>query len=335
MTNDTHTPHTDSSNSPVLSNPPTIHPLLSLIGRDYEGIQRRRTAIGNTIFAHLNNQEKKEPGWLASLGYGSPAEVLSQIKKGNIDNIPNTYLCRTYALALETEKYIQSQMEGELENHPVWDWMQQVRGIGPTLAARLLGRLDLDKTHNASSFAGYCGLREVPGKLFRCPDCGHEDVFVSTYNVTGKHKRRDTKATCPTLSVQVAGPEDGVRAAMPAVVKGEKPQYDIVAKKICYLIGTQFLKSGDKSWYATQYRDKRRYYDIERPGWSDARKHYGALRRIQKLFLSHLWEAWMLAVGRDPVPGNLYVIQRLGHSEESITSAYEVLEWEHRQKQAA
>lgn len=309
--------------------------LLRIVADDYERAQKARIAKGEQIRAIAQGRDEREGGkYLERLGYlpvsrnGKEVEtaadaLLNAILKAETDE-PMPYMASSYRLAHRAERLAFSAMKPALESHPAWEWMGAVRGVGPTLAAKLLARLDIDKARNGSSFHAYCGLATVPGQRWKCSACGWVGIFPATYAVTGKHK------SCKTLAAKVSDHEDGVRAAQPKSAAGEKATYDRYAKKVCYLLGSQFLKAGEASFYATEYRRKRAFYDAERPGWEDGRKHYSALRAAEKLFLSHLYEAWCIAIGREPVAP---YPEMMGHQD--IISAAEVLDWEEAKKQAA
>lgn len=93
-------------------------------------------------------------------------------------------------------------------------------------------------------------------------------------------------------------------------VKGEKLHYNIRLKTTMYLVAGSFLKSS--SPYRRVYDDARRYYEANRPDWTKAHQHAAAMRKMIKVFLSHVWSRWRMIEGlplRD-----LYVTERLGHN---------------------
>jgi hypothetical protein len=92
--------------------------------------------------------------------------------------------------------------------------------------------------------------------------------------------------------------------------KGEKLHYNKTAKTVCYLIGSSFLRSG--SPYRKVYDNAKIYYQANRPEWTKARIHNASMRKMIKVFLSHLWERWRTLEGL-PTRG-LYVNEYLGHS---------------------
>lgn len=100
--------------------------------------------------------------------------------------------------------------------------------------------------------------------------------------------------------------------------KGEKLHYNARLKKVCYLVGTSFLKSN--SPYRQVYDSGRVYYEANRPEWTKARQHMASMRRMIKQFLCHLWMVWR-ELERLPVRP-LYVEERLGHEHVSRPAEY-------------
>jgi hypothetical protein len=92
--------------------------------------------------------------------------------------------------------------------------------------------------------------------------------------------------------------------------KGEKLHYNARLKTTCYLVGTSFLRSA--SPYRSIYEDARVYYDANRPDWTKLHKHNAAMRKMIKVYLSHLWVVWRELEGL-PVTA-LYVEEKLGHT---------------------
>lgn len=275
----------------------------------YEQSQRVRIETGERIRAVVQGRDSTfeplgvvgpaEPDNLASSrwidGDGvvrSAEETLDAVLAGETVG-PVPILGRTYLRHYEAEREMFREMGRALKSHPAYPWLSRVKGIGATLASKLLARLEATKAPHASSFWAYAGLATVPGALYRCATCGIERSFPPSYDVTGSHKRNGNGAACPGSLVRVAGAD--VRVAAPRPGRGQKAPYDQYAKKILYLVGTSFLKAGGP--YEQHYRAHRERLERERPGWADGRRHLTALRITEKLFLSHLWQVWREALG--------------------------------------
>ena len=263
---------------------------LRWIADAYEQAQRVRLETGERLRAILQGRDHRE----GAPATADAAATLDAIRTGDTDG-PVPILGRTYRRHAEAERDLRRAMLTALADHPAWPWMSRVKGIGPTLAARLLARLDVAKAPSPSSFWSYCGLATVPGIEYRCDACGLSSSFPTRYRVRGPHNDPRSGQRCPGQLVAIRGPEEGVRVAQPKPAAGERASYDQLAKKICYLIGVSFLRSG--SAYERFYRRERAKLARERPGWSDGRVHFASLRKMEKLFLAHLWAVWREGVG--------------------------------------
>lgn len=91
--------------------------------------------------------------------------------------------------------------------------------------------------------------------------------------------------------------------------KGEKLPYNAELKRVCYLIGTSFLKSN--SPYRDEYDQAKEFYRRTKPGWTLKHCDMAARRKMIKLFLSHLWTQWRTQRGL-PVRAP-YAMTILGH----------------------
>ena len=259
---------------------------LRWIADAYDQAQRVRVQAGERIRAILQGRD----GRLTETSADANAE-LRDIRMGKSEG-PVPLLSRTYRRHWEEEQDLRSAMEVALLAHPVWPWLSQVRGVGATLAARLLARLDIERAPTPSSFWSYCGLATVPAEQYHCAVC--ERTVMSADRAVRAQHRNASGTTCEGQLVRVESAE-GARMAQPVPRRGEPAVYDRQAKKLCYLIGVSFLRA--RSTYRVIYDEERSRLERERPGWSKGRQHLAALRKMEKLFLSHLWSRWAEATG--------------------------------------
>lgn len=256
----------------------------------YEQAQRVRVDTGERIRAILQGRDARRD---VTSDVPDPERVLAAIRKGEEDG-PVPLLGRTFRRHAEEERELQRAMREAVATHPAWPWLSRVKGVGVTLAAKLLARLDVTRAPAPSSFWAYCGLATVPGIEYRCATCGLRASFPERYRVKGTHSRPGTSHPCDGSLVPHRGPETGIRVAQPRPAAGERAAYDMYAKKVCYLIGVSFLRS--RSTYGAYYRTQRERMREERPGWTQGRIHFAALRKTEKLFLAHLWLVWRTAL---------------------------------------
>jgi hypothetical protein len=264
---------------------------LRWIADAYEQAQRVRLETGERIRAILQGRDQRTTDGGQVL---SPATILTAIRRGEADG-PVVLLGRTYRRHWEAEQELRRAMNAALAAHPAWPWLARVKGIGATLAAKLLARLDVHRAPHPSSFWSYCGLATVPGIEYRCRVCGLRASYPVRYNVKALHNQPESRAACSGELQPVRGPEHNVRVAQPRPASGEKASYDQYAKKVCYLIGISFIRTN--SAYGEFYRRERAKLHEERRGWTVGRVHYAALRKTEKLFLAHLWVVWRRAEG--------------------------------------
>jgi len=93
-------------------------------------------------------------------------------------------------------------------------------------------------------------------------------------------------------------------------VKGEKLHYNARLKTTCYLIGTSFLKC--HSPYREIYDEAREFYAANRTDWTKLHQYHAAIRKMIKIFLSHLWEQWR---EREKLPvGQAYILNLPEHN---------------------
>lgn len=105
------------------------------------------------------------------------------------------------------------------------------------------------------------------------------------------------------------GVKDGERERP---VKGEKLHYNKRLKSTLYLIGESFLRTG--SPYRDVYDSAKAYYQAVKkddPDWPPIHIHRAAMRKMIKMFLSHVWLTWRQLEGL-PI-SKPYVNDRLGH----------------------
>ncbi len=259
----------------------------------YEQARDLRVGAAARIIAALEDGEIEE----AAL-----ERTLRAIGSGDDDG-PSPVLARVYRRNLEQEWEMERILSEMLHDHPGWVWLREVPGVRISDGARLLARLDVRRAPTPSSFWSYCGLATVPGARYRCEACGTQRTQAQGTPPPATHTVPGQGVACPGR-FRVVG-KDGARVPQPKSGAGERPGYDEEAKRTCYSIGTGLLEAAHG--YAEYYREQRTLLDGSRPGWPAGRKHMTALRKMQKLFLAHLWIVWREAEAlplTEPSPGS-------------------------------
>ncbi|HEX6059016.1 MAG TPA: hypothetical protein VFZ11_08375 [Gemmatimonadaceae bacterium] len=207
-----------------------------------------------------------------------------------------------HARARAEETRAQRLMRECIEAHPAWPWLAGVRGLGHTLAGRLLARLDVTRAPHPSSFWAYCGLSTVPGATWRCDVCGLSVERAVDRAGGGGHRGSDGVPCVGTLRPATGGG----RVAQPRPRRGESSPYDREAKALCYLVGASFARQGGA--YRDYLEEQMGRLQLERPDWPARRRQLTAQRKTVKLFLTHLWLVWRGALGlpltRPHAPGD-------------------------------
>jgi hypothetical protein len=253
----------------------------------YEEAQARRIRHGEQLRSLLSG---RVPGKMPLQPMTDCESELERIRDGKHTG-PFPFLGALYHMAAQDELNAQGVFKSLLAVHPAWPWMSGVKGMGTTLSARLLARLDLSRAPRPSSFWAYCGLDTVPGVAVRCDECERE-FRVAVGRTPHSHRDRTSAAWC---AGRLAAVPDiaAFRVASPHSRLAQRPRYDPVAKKICYLIGVSFVRT--RSPYSEVYHQRRAATALTHPDWPKKRAHLTALRVTVKLFLRDLWSAWRRA----------------------------------------
>jgi hypothetical protein len=259
------------------------------IATAFEAAQARRLRAGEEIRALVRSR-----GGDVSLDRAT-ADVDAMLARLRAGAAPPalTAIGESYRHHWDEERELLRVLSERIALHPAWPWLGRVRGIGPSLSARLLGRLEIDRAPTPSSFWSYCGLATVAAEMYRCAQCGYELSLPSGRIVRSGHRVPVSGQHCAgALAPAGDGPR---RVAQPRPSRGESAPYDREAKKLCYLIGISFVRQGNA--YRRYYEEQRARLDVAKPDWIPRRRHLTALRMTEKLFLAHLWLVWREQLG--------------------------------------
>lgn len=267
----------------------------------YNGIQRQRIAA-------LNRAKAIERG----------------------DDLGDSDMYRGLAERMQSiENDIAKLFKEELAIHPMGGWLLAVRGIGATMAAKVVGHIgDIARFETAAKLWRYAGYGLVP----KCAAC---DAWIE--EITGSNGDSGFRQEC-----QACGSiEFKMVAERP--VKGHKLHYDPKFKTAMHNLADGLLRAN--SPYRRIYDEAYEYYMKNRPGWalcqdcdspiteckdhakhgkksyrsqpgkgwSTNRIHLASRRKMIKVFLSHVFEAWRRIEGLPIRP--LYVHAVLGHED--------------------
>ncbi len=210
----------------------------------------------------------------------------------------------------------------------IWEeFFQHIKGVGPRLSTSLLAEIgDISRFDTVSCLWAFMAMiaEYVKAKCLK----GHKIIMSSD-----KHKE------CPIPCNRDSEPCRGkleyierIKGEAPKRIRGYHYLFNTRLKMICWKVGEQLVKQGNKHYrniydkakiyYANKARkegltiipaavlktkkkaDKEKYI-------SEGHIHNRAKRKMVKMFISNLWEAWRLCEGLEVRPP--YVIEKLGH----------------------
>jgi len=115
----------------------------------------------------LSEKDQERLKWLANTYVGV---VKLRVAVGNIirtkKEVPYLIL-DIYEALVDYEKELKSEMKEIVELHPAWEFLENTKGIGFTLACRLLAHLDIRKARHISSFWKFAGFGVTDGRADR------------------------------------------------------------------------------------------------------------------------------------------------------------------------
>ena len=271
---------------------------LRSIAAAFESAQAQRLKTGEQIRVLLGNRESGDPslrsGHVGNRNSGTAhiEALLARIRAGGAcGTAPG--LADAYQRQWSEERDLLRLLTERIARHPTWPWLVRVRGLGPSLSARLLARLEIERAPTPSSFWSYCGLATVAAHLYHCAECGYELSLPAGRHLRSAHRVPGSAQPCDGTLAPIG--EGTRRVAQPRPSRGEHAPYDREAKKLCYLIGTSFVRQGDA--YRRYYNEQRARLDASKRDWIPRRRHLTALRMTEKLFLAHLWLVWREQLG--------------------------------------
>ena len=202
----------------------------------------------------------------------------------------------------EAEKNIEKRVRTFVRPLPIYkNWIEpEVKGVAELLAGGIIAGIeDISRFTYASELWTYCGL-------------GLKAETLENGEIVHTIQKRK---------------------------KGEKINYSPFLKTLCYKIGEQFIKTGNRGFYGKKYQHykERELNKQERKGvkvlpqalldkkpkkekesgeyMSEGHVHNRARRKTAKLFLSHLHQVWRAMEGL-PVPPPYHISHSTGTTHE-------------------
>lgn len=301
----------------------TIKPLTVDVVKDqmltavnlYEDIQKVRIAMCNRICSYYHLREKDidskaddntEIDDDVIRGYTKEYnKILIRMKSGEkkrtVDTIIKTsddleyikskydyLLMQSYVNLLSNEEDAAKLVDNVVKQHPMWNgFFKDVKGVGTTIAGRVLAKLDIHSARHVSSFWSYCGVGTVVDE--------NGERVAATRKVTVMKEYVD---------------KHGEVREKKSITYNPKMQ-----ALICYNMVGSIIRTGQGSKYAKCYYDyKNRYNNREDlKEISNLRLHRMAVRQVAKSVLRDLWVTWRTYEGYTiSAP---YEVEYLGRAE--------------------
>lgn len=191
---------------------------------------------------------------------------------------------KSLAQFAKLEEKLDGLIASEVVKHPAWPWLSRVKGIGKENIAKVVGQIDIHKAPYVSClyrYAGYDVDKEGKGRKRQKMEEGFNGTLRTMCYRVGES----------LMKARGAYYQFYLKAKEQEVAKLTAQGYKIVPSR------------------SLPSRNGKKY---EPPGMiSEGHVHMRALRKMIKLFLSHLWQVWREAEGL-PAP-KPYPISKLMH----------------------
>lgn len=221
------------------------------------------------------------------------------------------------------EHSIMLDVHSMLRKEPIWiEFLEHVKGIGPSLAGKLLA-LNLDPSRNLSSWNAYFGLT-THYWIGTCGRKGHDRFYAKDPLTCLIQVEKNPAERIFKICGEGITEKEHIEGSAPKRKRGYQKFWNSRARDMIYLISTQFLMGG--RYYKEQYYHFREREDNNRPQLSDGQRHNSARRKAVQLFIAHLYQATHEINGTEArIP---YQFEYLKHSMGSFIDWKDVVKYE-------
>jgi hypothetical protein len=305
--------------------------------KDIRGDSKKVMSINDVDAANILSKEtitKEEALALIEFTGSSVNSIYDRAIFSDAFSIAGHEMIKEYT---RVEKGIAVMIENELIQHPISKWLTAQVGIGPVLAGGLIGYIEpvlpnLTYAQSLWKYSGYAVVEmcETCGKRFEPQGSRAKWIMrtadrLKTQNdklKDGTKKKKGDAFIKEAESMLCHCEHPVLHPVGQRRVKGQLADFNPELKRLCYLVGDQFIKQ-TKSPYRKIYDQARLEYenrpdlmkerDERKGGLSKGTAHINAMarRKTIKIFLSHLWQEWRRLEGL-PTP-DPYAIAMLGH----------------------
>lgn len=207
---------------------------------------------------------------------------------------------------LETVKgRIVRALEKELPQWDIWEqWMQNVPGIGPAIAARLIVLYYYKFMPICKKCEGE--LNKEEGTMV-CASCGHKASADGLLQY--KINFRDFPTISKWWAFMGRHTVDGI---MPKRAKGKQSNWSTPGRTLGFQIGDQFNRQKDDHPYKAFMLSRKAKHVKNHADWTKGHVHNAARNEAVKLFLAHFWTVARILDGKpisEPYAGTI-----MGHT---------------------
>jgi len=273
--------------------------LLRALVRSFYDAQKLRVEAGNRLVANVRVRLGQEPGAkteempeegqkllkelvleykrltdsLTSKSNRAKVKAVEANKNGVILTAFEYELVGHYTRLLENEEELGKGIAYMVAEFPIWkEFLKDVKGVGPTMAAIIISELDPHKARHASSFWKYSGLDVAEDGRGRSRRSEHL-VDVTYTDKSGKEQTRKSITFNPFLKTKLIG-----------------------------VLGSSFLRAASPykliySGYKNRLENHAVYKDV-----SKGHRHNMAMRYMVKMFLVDLYVKWRELEGLPVTP---------------------------------
>lgn len=207
---------------------------------------------------------------------------------------------------LETIKGRIARLIGkELPNWPVYDqWMKNVPGIGPIIAAELIMLYYYKYTPVCKNCVTV--LEKIEGGMW-CPECQESAKGQGTFDL--QLGTKDFSNISKWWAYMGRDIKDG---AMRKRKKGTQANWSAPGRKLGFMIGESFNKQKADHLYKSVLLSEKAKYEKKYPEKTKGHRHNMAKNNTIKLFLAHFWTVARTLDGKEVTAP--YAMTIMGHT---------------------
>jgi len=217
------------------------------------------------------------------------SRVSAQVRKSHLGKNKKTCPVTEQVLekTKELEEWLDGMLEGFVKKHPAYDWFSKVKGIGNVNIGKVVALIDIEKASMVSKLWRFAGF-----------GCGEDGKAERMRRGEKLHYNKTLKAMCWRLAK--------------SLIRAKGHYYDYYLEQKQRIVDR--LKAEGITIVPSDKLPKEKGKHVEKNGYFGlGHVDMMAMRKMIKLFLSHLWEEWRKAEGLKVTKPYVHAIK--GHSD--------------------